>query len=99
MTRRATTMRISSGRPLYTPDGLHCTPPSPALQSIFRQLRRKSLWGRVLLHCIAALQSILTTLASLHAGSRRLTSATTGPSSGRILRLARIPLTLPSRSP
>src|SRR5262245_28649883 len=42
------------------PDGLHCDPPSPALQSIFRQLRRKSLCSRLYLHCIAPLRRILS---------------------------------------
>src|SRR5262249_55696104 len=36
-----------------TSNGLHCAPLSPALQRIFRQLRRNSLRHRLLLHCIA----------------------------------------------
>src|SRR5262245_5810167 len=53
-----------TSRVTLTPDGLHCNPPSPALKSIFRQLRRNSLAGLLLLHCIAPLQSILRASAS-----------------------------------
>src|SRR5262249_44289107 len=45
--------------PAHTADGLHCAPRSPAVQSIFCQLRCKSLQARLLLRCIAPLRTVL----------------------------------------
>src|SRR5262249_6954953 len=51
----------------HTQNGLHCAPQSPALQSIFRQLRRESLSAWLLMHCIAPLQPIFRSGGSLSA--------------------------------
>jgi hypothetical protein len=69
-----TGLRFSSTQS-HTPDGLHCNPLSPALQSISAGFGRNPLPGRDLIRCTPALQSIAEPVTPLTPATNSRTDA------------------------